>query len=476
MKDPALHALKALVGQRCGLVLEGTAEATFAGAVGRRMAATRAPGGAEYFTRLLADEAEFNELVTLLTINETYFFREPAHLALLTERLIPRLLGQRGGRLPLRIASVGCSTGEEPYSIAIALLERFGESAGSLVSIIAGDIDQQAVARARKATYSAFSFRGVAPERKRRWFRSSGGDFVLDERVRGLVQFHHLNVLSPRLPAAFDAIDVVFFRNVSIYFDDATRRIIQATLHDHLAEDGFLIVGAAETLANDVGIFSLIEQDGCFLFAKTAAPCRAAPAAAKAVAPPPRVMPPPPPRPAVAPSAPPPDLTLDEVRALLGDKHYAEAAAALIRLRAADPDDIRPLLLDAWLHLQQRDLIQAEALAEAALRHDCWSTEARLLLGFVARRKGDLAVALHSFKQAAYARHDCWPVHYYLGDTLRGIGQAEPARRAYRIALQQLSARPDPDGGLLLPLGLPLADVRVLCERHRDCGPAAAGR
>lgn len=488
MTAPALHAFKQVIGQRCGLVFAGPAEDTLADAVARRIAATGAHGPSGYFTHLLADEAEFQELVALLTINETYFFREAHHLALLTDRLIPRLLAQRVGGLPLRILSAGCSTGEEPYSIAIALLERFGEAAGSLCSIVAGDIDHQALARARTARYSAYSFRGVAEDVKERWFRRDGDELVVDARARALVSFYPLNLLSRDGPAALSGLDVVFFRNVSIYFDPPTRRTIQANLHRRMNDPAFLVVGGSETLANDLGLMALEEDGGRFYFAKCGTPAASGPSRAPAPMPRPTLEPAlepaleggpvsPPPKAVPLVSPPPiPDGRVEAVCALLRAKRYADAAEGLAALRHDAPDDVRPMLLEGWRHLQQHAYDEALALAEAALRHDAWSIEACVLLGFVARRQGDPEEALRRFKQAAYARYDCWPVHYYLAETHRTAGRAEPARRSYRIALQQLSEHPDPDGGLLLPLDLPLSEVRLLCAHHGGIASAIAAR
>lgn len=161
---------------------------------------------------------------------------------------------------------------------------------------------------------------------------------------------------------------------------------------------------------------------------------------------------------------------------MLRANRHGEAAAALARLRASVGEDVRALLLDGWRLLQQHALSEAQAVAEAALRHDAWSVDAHALLGFAARRRNDADEALSRFKQAAYVRYDCWPLHYYMGELHRAAGRLEPSRRAYRLALQQLTGRPDPDGGLLLPLDLPVGDVRMLCAHHGGEPKAASGR
>ncbi|KAF0222041.1 MAG: chemotaxis protein methyltransferase, partial [Rhodospirillaceae bacterium] len=267
MTAPTLQSFKDLVKSRCGLMLEGNGEQTLKAAVATRMQVTGLHGQPAYLSRLTTNAAEFQELVALLTINETYFFREPEQLALLTEKMVPRLLALRGPGRPIRILSAGCSTGEEPYSVAMALLDQYGEAMGSLVRLYAGDIDHLALAKARAGHYGAFSFRALSPERQQRYFTPIGRHgFALAETVRTRVEFHHLNLLSAEAPASLADFDIVLFRNVSIYFDAATRRTIQHNLARMMTLDGVLLVGTAETLANDLGVMRLVEEDGHFYF------------------------------------------------------------------------------------------------------------------------------------------------------------------------------------------------------------------
>ena len=200
MYSADLTPFQELVRRRSGLQLETMAESSLKLALEKRMAATNADIPSAYYSRVLRDEAEFDELVSLLTINETYFYREPRQLELLTQRLLPALLA-KGPGLPLRILSAGCSTGEEPYSIAIAILEKFGESAGRLVSIVAGDIDQHALRRARQAEYPEYSFRAMPAALRERYFTpASPRTDRLKEQVRAMIEFQSLNLLASKLP------------------------------------------------------------------------------------------------------------------------------------------------------------------------------------------------------------------------------------------------------------------------------------
>lgn len=479
MTSDDLLPFQTLVQRRSGLQLETLADASLMVAVQKRMRATQTTRSSAYYAHLLADDGEFDEFVSLLTINETYFYREPQQLELLTEHLLPTLLASFGAtpQRPLRILSAGCSTGEEPYSIAIAVREKYGESAASLVTIAAGDIDQHALQRARQGVFPEYSFRAMPPELRKRYFtREAGSGYRIDETVAGMVDFHPLNLLEDELPKPLCDCDVIFFRNVSIYFDATSRARILRTLHAALRETGYLLLGTAETLANDVGVFALREDRSVFYFVKgaprpspkimlkpkreprprPAAAARKTPAAAL------------PPTPAPSP-APQPTIDAEQiaaVRAQIRAGRYGAALERLSPLRRAVPDDIDALLLESYALLQSRRFAEAATLARQLLETDHWSVEAMVLLGFAAKWQDDSAAAIAHFKNAVYTRPDCWPAHYYLGGLLLATQPAK-AQREFRTVLLQLAANPDPDGGLRLPLGLPVDDIRFLCERRR---------
>lgn len=482
MNAAELAPFKDLIRTRCGLLLEGVGEEPLVIAIRKRMAETGVAGPAGYLARLVAAEDEFQEFVTLLTINETYFYREPEQLMLLVDRLMPRLLADEAASLPITILSAGCSSGEEPYSIAIALLEKFGEAAARMVRILGGDIDHHALARARAGRYTAFSFRSLAPELRRRYFQPAGRDaMVVDERVKAMVSFHHLNLLAEAFPPALGALDVVFFRNVSIYFDVSTRRTIQQAFRRVMTPRGHLVIGSAETLANDLGIFRLVEDQGAFYFVQGDMPVSAPPVSAPRPAPPPPrpvpaparlhlVSPPPP-----APPAPPPaaGISVEEARALIRDKQFDRVDLLLGARNRQGPADATLLALEGYARLMARDFAAAADLGAGALAADEWSVDGLVLLGLAAKWRDATQEAIGWLKKAVYLRPECWPAHYYLGELYRAAESPDLSRRSYRVAWQQLSGRPEPDGGLALPLGLPAAEVLFLCERQAGAARSA---
>lgn len=473
MSSLNLAAFKELIKQRCGLSFEGISEAPLVSGLQKRIAVTGAQSASAYYAALLADEHEFNELAGLLTINETYFYREPEQLQLLVECLVPRLLSRKQHDSPLRILCAGCSSGEEPYSIAIALREKYGDSATRLFTLTGGDIDKGALAKARIGRYAEFSFRSLAPELRARYFkRYDQWNWSLNDEVRAQVRFHHLNLLDARYAHELQNFDIIFFRNVSIYFDRPTRRIIQQHLATLLNDDGYLIIGAAETLANDFGVLSLVKERGLFYFAKQAQePSMAAlkpparPLAMTAGKPAPAAGP----LHAERPPAPPyqhrpPTLSTDDALRLILEKQYDEALAILALLLKQQPGTSAALLLKAHIQLHRKDYAAAEENAQLALTIEPWSTDAFVLLGLAAKWRNQSDAALKWFKQAVYARNECWPAHYYLGELYRSDNKIDNARRAYRVVLQLLSAQQAPTDGLsIIPLGLPVSEVRFLC-------------
>ncbi|MDR3437361.1 CheR family methyltransferase [Telmatospirillum sp.] len=492
---------KEQIKQRCGLVLEGLAEETLISAIHRRMTATGVASPAAYFGKVMGQEDEFQEFVTLMTITETYFYREPEQLALLVDKVIPGMLAEQGTGLPIRILSAGCSTGEEPYSIAMALLERFGEAAPRMFEILGGDINLHALAKARAGRYNRFSFRGLPPDLRARYFRRLGRDgFELAPQVSAMVSFHHFNLLAESFPQEFSNLDVVFFRNVSIYFDEPTRRTIQNSFRRVMTDRGHLVIGSAETLANDLGVFRMVEDGGAFYFVAGTVPEKERPVSDVPF----HVQPsgfsflaPSPVRHPVSDVAvvtarngnvgqqhrgiaqeTPATVPLGVVEVILDlirDKKFDDAQVLLKQHNRVAQPDATLLVLEGYIRMMGRDFEAAEQLCAQALAADEWSVDAMVLRGLVAKWRDQHDESIRWLKQAVYCRQDCWPAHYYLGEMYRSGAQVDLARRCYRAALQQIEARPDPDGGLILPLGLPVPEVRFLCERHADTA-ARAGR
>jgi chemotaxis protein methyltransferase CheR len=157
---------------------------------------------------------------------------------------------------------------------------------------------------------------------------------------------------------------------------------------------------------------------------------------------------------------------LDAIGQLLHDRRYDQALPLLDEVLRLDADHAHALLLKAHVLINRRDFATAERLARAVQARNVWSIDALLLLGLAAKWQGQPQAAIHWFKQAAYAHQTCWVAHYYLADLYREADETERACRAYRVVLQLLSGDATDTGIEVVPLDLPVGEIRFLCAHH----------
>lgn len=190
------------------------------------------------------DEEELQRAIDLLTTHETYFFREPRHFSLLAERILPRLDPGR----PLRVWSAACSSGEEAYSIAMVLMDRLG--AAARWDLFASDISTEVLAKARAGIYAMERIEGIPPAYLRRFCLRGvdhrAGKIMIERSLRDRVRFAQVN-LAEKLPDIGE-FDVIFIRNVLIYFDAPTKSEVVCRLTGRLRPGGWLIAGHSETI------------------------------------------------------------------------------------------------------------------------------------------------------------------------------------------------------------------------------------
>ena len=224
-----------LIKDRCGFSFNDIRTAILEDSIRKRMSEIGAESCTKYFNSIVDSRAEFCQLINLLTVNETYFFREPAHLDVLATRIVPALLAVKTKpNDKLKIVSAGCSTGEEPYSIIIKLMEKYGPGAQNLVSVTGFDIDSHALATARKGVYSGHSFRGFSDNLREKYFERAGeSGYRVRDVVRNSVEFVELNLFSEAYPDEVRDADIIFYRNVSIYFERDTQKLIFGNLCKH---------------------------------------------------------------------------------------------------------------------------------------------------------------------------------------------------------------------------------------------------
>jgi chemotaxis protein methyltransferase CheR len=227
--------------------------------VADRMAATGATSFASYFARLRGDiDGEVEQFVNAFTVNETYFYREDHQLQCLTSDLLTsRLKVKRPGEA-MRIWSIPCSTGEEPYSIAMWLLENWPQVDSHDVEIIGSDIDTDVLSAARDGIYGKRALMRLTPQLIAKYFVALGEDRwqILDD-LRTSVQFTTANLVERSQTRPHGLFDVIFCRNVLIYFDDASRRVAAENLYENLAPGGFICLGHTESMSRISPLFEV---------------------------------------------------------------------------------------------------------------------------------------------------------------------------------------------------------------------------
>jgi chemotaxis protein methyltransferase CheR len=234
-----------------------------------RIVATGCPNFAVYFSQLRADAAERETLINAFTVNETYFYREEHQLACLSRSLLPDLITSRRPGDKIRIWSAPCSTGEEAYSIAIWLLENWRMVDAYNVEIIGSDIDTRALAAAREGLYGERALSRLPPEVVEAYFepvRRHRRRLIAD--LRESVTFTRANLVEAASLADQGQFDVIFCRNVLIYFDDASRLVAANNLYDRLAPGGYLCLGHTESMSRISDRFMVRRFEDAIVFQK----------------------------------------------------------------------------------------------------------------------------------------------------------------------------------------------------------------
>jgi len=198
-------------------------------------------------------------VVEAMTTNETFFFRDKIPFDLLREAVLPALLKARANRRSLRIWSAACSSGQEPYSIAMCLKEKAQELAGWRIEIVATDLSQEVLEKAKSGIYSQFEVqRGLPVQLLVKYFTQIGEHWQISPEIRGMVQHRQLNLLQDF--SHLGKFDVIFCRNVLIYFDQDTKAVIFERMAKGLEADGTLLLGAAESVVGITDAFRPVTE------------------------------------------------------------------------------------------------------------------------------------------------------------------------------------------------------------------------
>ncbi len=389
----------------------------------------------EYFDRLRGAapslvEAELRNLLNLVTVTETCFFRDAAQFRLLREHIVPTLMSDRSTRTDrkIRIWSAGCSSGEEAYSIAITLdaMGMFQRTPEWSIEIIATDLNTSALEKARRGVYTARAVRNVEGRLLDDYFVHDGKTFALSDAIKKRVTFEFGNLTQTPMPSTGPQ-DIVFCKNVAIYFRaDVTRKLLNG-LRDTLAPDGYLLLGHAESLWQISDDFTLVEHSRAFCYRKSSHVARMPPISKPVRTEQVRLK---------------ADTTLDVAVSHASTQYdfclaafrageWDVAESALKALVATYPTFVPALLLLGGVYVHRGRFDDAEMQAETVLKVSDLEPRAHLLVGMIAARQQSHDAALQSLRRAVYLDDSLALGHFWLGNLYRERGDIARACREY---------------------------------------------
>jgi len=260
LTDSEFKRLRDLVHARTGIALSDAKRELVYGRLARRLRKLKLASFAQYCELVESGEtAELQELTNAITTNLTSFFRENYHFEQLATEALPQVESKRAAARRIRLWSAGCSTGEEPYSLAVVMREALAHLPSWDIKLLATDIDSKVVATAAEGEYAQERFKDVPAERVRNWFRNVPGRpgfCAASAELKALITFRQLNLLDPwPMKGPFD---IIFCRNVVIYFDKATQRGLFDRMADLQEPGGWLFIGHSENLLNVTRRYKLV--------------------------------------------------------------------------------------------------------------------------------------------------------------------------------------------------------------------------
>ncbi|MBI4637216.1 MAG: tetratricopeptide repeat protein [Candidatus Rokubacteria bacterium] len=434
LSDEACGQARALIASRLGLDFGENRRADLERGLLNACRRSSVASGPEAYLAWLASlpdqSAEWRRLASHLTVGETYFFRDHALFEALEQRVLPSLIEARRSEaiLRLRLWSAGCATGEEPYSLAILLDRLLPDCSEWVLTILATDINPNALDVARRGLYREWSFRDTPQWIRDRYVHRRGAEtFEVDPRIRRMVTVAPLNLAEDGYPSVVtntSAMDVILCRNVLMYFTPEAQRGTVARLHRALVSGGWLAVSPAEASAELFRPLAPVNYPGAMLYRKESGsvpsllPGWAAETVVSEA-----------PAPSLSPCAPSGLVTPPSPVASL-----SEPPEGLPRM-GTDLQRARALA-------DQGKLEEARELCEAALSRDRLAPEPHLLLAAICQERGEIPAAVEALRRVIYLVPDSAPAHFLLGSLLLRQGQRQRARRSMETVVSLLSSAP----------------------------------
>lgn len=457
-QEVCLHA-RNLVASRLGLEFREGRQADLERGFVRAFQASAMSSPESYLNWLATlpeDNPGWRRLAGYLTVGETYFFRDRSCFEALEQEVLPALIATRGseGILRLRLWSAGCATGEEPYSLAILLDRLLPDGPEWAVTILATDINPDALESARIGVYRKWSLRETSSSILERYFlRRAGDTFEVDPRIRKMVTFAPLNLAEDGYPAMVtntSVMDLILCRNVLMYFTREAQGAAAARLRMALVTGGWLVVSPVEASADLLHPLVPVNLPGSIFYRKLLASSQIEPPSCH------RELP--------AADRPLPPPSVDELEHLLPLPSPVNSRA---EVQAGAPPDVEALLRHARTLADQGNLEEARRVCGAAVAQDRLDPEAPLLLAAIFQEMGEIPSALEALRRTLYLSPGSAPAHFLLGSLLRRKGEHARAKRCMETVMNLLSGRPRDEvvsGGDGLTAGRLLETARLYLE------------
>lgn len=260
LSEAVFRLMRDMIKEYCGIYFDDSSRYLLERRLSGRLQKLHLDNFQDYYRFLLYDphrDDELSAVMDVLTVNETYFFREESQLKALSEEVLREFKDIKKDSRRIKIWSAGCSSGEEPYTIAMLILEQAGFFEGWDIEIVGSDINQRVLQSARKGIYRKNSFRSTEPYYIQKYFIEEDGLFRIKDGVKKLVNFSYLNLLDPLKVKFVGMMDVILCRNVLIYFHADARKKVVENFQSRLNNGGYLFLGHAESLMNISTAFSL---------------------------------------------------------------------------------------------------------------------------------------------------------------------------------------------------------------------------
>ncbi|NDV25498.1 protein-glutamate O-methyltransferase CheR [Desulfovibrio sp. JC010] len=274
ISDLEFTQLRDFIYEQAGIFIAGNRKYLLENRLANRLKELNLKSFGEYYYYLQYDpgkKAELNKLFEVITTNETSFYRNPPQLKVFQTKVLPAVLDElrKKRRKRLRIWSAGCSTGEEPYTLSMIIHDVLGPELSSWdIKITANDLSERVLKSARRAVYSEYSLRTTPKEIIAKYFDKDGKQYKVKPSIKQLVSFGQINLSDRMQVKRVERSEIVFCRNVIIYFDEAMKKKVINAYYDNLLPGGYLIIGHSESLHNITRAFKPVHHPGAIIYQK----------------------------------------------------------------------------------------------------------------------------------------------------------------------------------------------------------------